>query len=146
VPTDAVSTADVQPRAADSQRGRAGVLARLRLALGAAGAAVLGAAPHVLHHAGPLAGAALVGGLAGSALFGALGFVLAVPLLWRLRRRTASWRLPAAALGVFVVVFVLSTTVIGPALTDGSDGDSAPGRERPAAGVSPAEHERHHAR
>lgn len=146
MPTDAVSPAGVEPGAAAAQRDRAGVLARLRLALGTAGAAVLGAAPHVLHHAGPLAGAALVGGLTGSLLFGALGFALAVPLLWRLRRRTGSWRLPAAALGLFVVVFVLSTTVIGPALTDGSGGDSAPGRERPPAGVSPAEHERHHAR
>ena len=36
-----------------------------RAAVAAVGAAALGAAPHVLHHAGPLAGAALFAGAAG---------------------------------------------------------------------------------
>jgi hypothetical protein len=61
------------------------------------GAAVLGAAPHVLHHVGPLAGAALLAGATGKLLFGALGFLLAVPMLRRLRRRTGSWRVPGGA-------------------------------------------------
>ena len=52
---------------------------RVRAAVPAGGAAVLGAAPHVLHHLGPLAGAALLAGVTGKLLFGALGFLLAVP-------------------------------------------------------------------
>ena len=54
------------------------------------GAVVLDAPPHVLHHVGPLAGAALLVGATGKVLFGALGFLLAVPMLRRLRRRTGS--------------------------------------------------------
>ena len=48
-------------------------LERVRATFAAVGAAVLGAAPHVLHHAGPLAGAALLAGVGGKLLFGALG-------------------------------------------------------------------------
>src|SRR5688500_1267569 len=55
-------------------------LARARAALAGVGAAVLGAAAHVLHHVGPLAGAALLAGATGKLLFGALGFLLAVPM------------------------------------------------------------------
>jgi hypothetical protein len=43
----------------------------------AAVAVVLGLAPHVLHHAGPLAGAALLAATGGALLFGAIGFVAA---------------------------------------------------------------------
>ena len=71
-------------------------LDRVRATLAAVGAAVLGAAPHVLHHAGPLAGAALLAGVSGKLLFGALGFLLAIPMLRRLRRRHDSWAVPAA--------------------------------------------------
>lgn len=74
------------PQAAAKPRG----LARVRAAAAAAGAVVLGAAPHVLHHVGPLAGAALLAGATGKLLFGALGLLLALPLLRRLRRRTSS--------------------------------------------------------
>ena len=55
--------------------------ARWRMAVGGAAVAIVGAAPHVLHHAGPLAGAALFAGLGGSLLFGAIGFVVAIPFL-----------------------------------------------------------------
>jgi hypothetical protein len=48
---------------------------------------VVGLAPHVLHHVGPLAGAALLAGLGGKALFFALSIVLSLPLLRRLHRR-----------------------------------------------------------
>jgi hypothetical protein len=93
---------------------------------------ILGLAPHVLHHAGPLAGAALFAGAGGTLLFGGLGFVLAIPFLLRMHRRFGNWRAPLAALVLFATVFSLSTFVIGPAITQGGDeGDSdVPARER----------------
>ena len=115
--------------------GRRPLRTRLLVAVSSLSAAALGAAPHVLHHAGPLAGAAVLGGAAGSALFGVIGFVLAVPLLLRLRRRTGGWRAPAGLLALFLVVFAFSTFVVGPALSDDTDG---PSRE------TPAEHREHH--
>jgi len=129
------------PRAAVSSRGPQ----RLRAAVAPVGAAVMGAAPHVLHHAGPLAGAAMLAGATGKLLFGAVGFVLAIPMLRRLRRRTGSWRVPGGALAVMAVVFAFSSFVIGPALT-GDDERAAPAKTVPGApaGVSPAEHESHH--
>ena len=118
-----------------------GRLQRLRLVLAGLGAAILGAAPHVLHHVGPLAGAALLAGAAGTALFGALGLVAAVPLLVRLHRRSGSWRLPAIAASLMTVAFALSTFVIGPAISgnDGDDGKApaAPSRQTPG-------HSEHH--
>jgi hypothetical protein len=47
---------------------------------------VIGVAPHVLHHAGLFAGAALLAGAGGKALFGALGLVLSLPFPVRLIR------------------------------------------------------------
>lgn len=118
-----------------------GRLERLRAAAAAAGATVLGAAPHVLHHVGPLAGAAVLAGATGKLLFGVIGLVLAVPMLRRMRRRRGSWRAPAAVLALMAIVFAFSSFVIGPALTGGSDsGSPANG----APGVTPAEHEQHH--
>ena len=118
-------------------------LARVRVALAGIGAAVLGAAPHVLHHVGPLAGAALLAGASGRLLFGVLGFVAAVPTLRGMRRRTGSWRVPAGALGVMAGMFVLSSFVLGPAITGSGDGERAndvPARTVPAAGG----HDDHH--
>lgn len=119
-----------------------GKMARIRLALGGVAAAMLGAAPHVLHHAGPLAGAALFAGVGGKLVFGVLGLVLAIPLLRRLHRRTGSWAAPVGALALFSVVFLISTFVIGPALAGGDDGgdDATPTKQEPA----PAGHEEHH--
>ncbi len=71
----------------------------------AAVAVVLGLAPHVLHHAGPLAGAALLAGTGGALLFGAIGFVAAIPLLLRVHRRCSNWLVPGALLALFAVVF-----------------------------------------
>jgi hypothetical protein len=62
-------------------------LERMRAAVAAVGATLLGAAPHVLHHVGPVAGAAVLAGASGKLLFGALGFLLAVPMLRGLHRR-----------------------------------------------------------
>lgn len=137
-------------RAAATTRARrgAGPLGRVRVALSSAMAAVLGVLPHVLHHAGPLAGAAIFAGVGGSLLFGALGLLAAVPMLLRMRRRCGSWRRPLAMLGLFAAIFSISTFVIGPALTS-SDGGEASEREAPAAQPAPERqapsgHEGHH--
>lgn len=106
------------------------IRARLRVGLAGVGAAFLGAAPHVLHHAGPLAGAAVLAGAAGTALFGGLGLLLAVPMLVRIRRRRGSWRRPAALAAFMAAAFVVSTLVVGPALTKGDSPAAAP---KPAA-------------
>ncbi len=79
--------------------------------------ALVGVAPHVLHHVGPLVGTALVAGAGGTALFGLLGLVASVPMLLRLRRRFATWRAPALALVVFAAMFLVSSLVIGPRIS-----------------------------
>ena len=104
---------------------------------------VLGLAPHVLHHAGPLAGAAVFAGIGGSLLFGAVGLVLAIPFLLRLRRRFGGWRMPVAALALFAAVFSVSTFVVGPAITGDGDGEATPaGQEQP--GGPDYDHDAHH--
>lgn len=89
---------------------------RLRAALLALWAAVTGAAPHVLHHIGPLAGTAIVAGAGGLVLFGVAGLVITIPMLRRLRSRTGSWRAPSLALAAFAAVYTLSTLFVGPAI------------------------------
>lgn len=102
------------------------VLQRLRTALLATWAAVTGAAPHVLHHVGPLAGSALVAGAGGRVLFGALGFVATIPSLRRLRRRTGSWRAPGLALAAFAAVYTVSALLIGPAISGATEPPPVP--------------------
>lgn len=111
---------------------------RLWSAVVAMWAAITGLAPHVLHHVGPLAGAAVLSGAAGTALFGVVGFVATVPMLLRLRRRFRSWLAPAIALGVFVTVFTVSTVVVGPRLS----GDASVDDQPPLADTD--EHQEHH--
>jgi hypothetical protein len=67
--------------------------------------------PHVLHHAGLIAGAALLSGLLGVAAFAVLGLVAIVPLALRLRRRTGSWRAPLVAVAAFTVMFAVMTSI-----------------------------------
>jgi hypothetical protein len=99
---------------------------RVRTGLLAVWAGLTGAAPHVLHHVGPLAGTAVAAGAGGQVVFGAVGFVATIPMLRRLRRRTGSWRAPALALAAFAAIFTFSTLVIGPALSgSGSASDAA---------------------
>ena len=130
-----------RPATAPPPAPRRALVPRVRLAISSAGAVVLGLAPHVLHHAGPLAGAALFAGVGGSLLFGALGLLLTIPLLLRLRRRFGSWRAPALALALFVAVFSISTFVIGPALTGA---DEPAGEKATPVTPAPAAHEEHH--
>lgn len=114
---------------------RRGWLARAGAAFTAAVGVVAGAAPHVLHHVGPIAGAALVAGTGGTLLFGVIGFILTIPMLLRLRRRFGTWAAPGVALALFAVMFTVSTLWIGPAIRGGSGGSS---------GEQPADHPSHH--
>jgi hypothetical protein len=104
-------------------------------------AGISGIAPHVLHHVGPLAGTALLAGTGGTILFGLAGFALSIPMLLRLRRRFGTWLAPAVASTVFIVVFLLSSLVVGPALT-GVPAVDANGV--PAPTPLPSAHEDHH--
>ena len=83
----------------------------------AAWAAITGVAPHVLHHVGPLAGAAFLAGAGGRLLFAGIALVVSIPFLLRIYRRFGTWVAPAIALGAMAVTFSLSTFVIGPAIS-----------------------------
>lgn len=111
--------------------------------------ALLGLAPHVLHHIGLLAGTALVAGTGGTALFAVIGLAASIPFLLSLKRRFRTWRAPAIGLGVFTVMFSLSAFVIGPAISgNGDDGGSRPGpaptRSSPVPTQTTDEHSDHH--
>lgn len=93
---------------------------RLRTAALAGWAALTGIAPHVLHHVGPLAGAAFLAGAGGRILFAGIAFVVSVPFLLRIRRRFANWIAPAIALAVMAGTFSVSTLVIGPLISGDS--------------------------
>lgn len=109
-------------------------------------AAILGVAPHVLHHAGPLAGAALLAGTAGTLLFGVIGLIAAIPFLLRVHRRCGNWRVPAVLLATFAAMFSLSAFVIGPAITNSGSDNAKPTPTQPAAPGAPAKtgHDAHH--
>ena len=85
-----------------------------------------GVAPHVLHHVGPLAGAALLAGFGGQVLFFVLGLVLSVPLLLKLYRRFGTLVAPAVAVLAFAAIFTFSSVVVAPRLTDSDESPAAP--------------------
>lgn len=97
--------------------GRHGFWATAWRAVSAAFGALMGLVPHLLHHVGIIAGAALVTGVGGNLLFGVLGLLLSVPLLRRLYRRFHTWKAPAIALAIFALMYALSALVIGPAIS-----------------------------
>ena len=101
--------------------------------------AILGIAPHVLHHVGLLAGTAVLAGAGGTALFGVIGLLASIPMLLRLRRRFGTWRAPAIALGVFTAMFAISAFVIGPAIS-GANTSTGTGTNAPSPGVDHASH------
>lgn len=113
--------------------GLRGLLAKASTTLSGAVGAIAGAAPHVLHHVGPLAGAAVITGAGGTVLFGVVGFALTIPMLLRLKRRFGTWLAPGIALTLFIAMFTASTVWIGPAIRGdgGSDGQ-------------PTDHDSHH--
>ncbi len=77
---------------------------------------VAGITPHVLHHIGPVVGAAFLTGTEGSIFFGVVGFVFMFPTLFRLKKRFGTWTTPGVALALFFVTFTISTLWIGPAI------------------------------
>lgn len=106
-----------------------------RWSLGAIVGTLTGLAPHLLHHAGLLAGTALLSGIGGTVVFGALGLAAMLPMLLRLRRRFGSWWAPAIAGAAFAAMFAVSSLLIGPALRAGVDEPAVPAN---------SEHSRHH--
>ncbi|MEU4160167.1 hypothetical protein [Actinoplanes sp. NPDC026670] len=127
----------VDPAGPGAERRRAG-----RWTAGAVLGAVTGLAPHLLHHAGILAGTALLAGLTGTVLFAVLGLAMMIPMALRLRRRFGTWRAPGIAILLFAAVFAGSTLVIGPALRGGT-GNGTP-EPRPSHSVPAGEHNQHH--
>ena len=117
-------------------RGTRGRLGAIRDAVVAVIGAVLAIVPHVMHHVGLVAGAALLTGAGGNALFYLLGLAFSIPMLRRLYRRFGSWRAPVIAIVVFTAVFSLSAFVIGPAISGGGDepgrSPSVPSQEKPS--------------
>ncbi len=111
----------------------------VRNGLSVAWGAVTGVAPHVLHHVGPLAGAALLAGASGRILFFALGLLAAIPMLVRLYRRFRSWVAPAIAVSLFALTYTVSSLYIGPLFT-GSESTSEP----PARSVTTTTHSHDH--
>lgn len=142
-----MSTALVESSGSLLKQGSVRTFARRTwMAVSAVTAAVLGLLPHILHHVGPLAGAALFAGATGSLLFGAIGFVAAIPFLLRVRRRCGNWRVPAGILAAMAVVFSFSTFVIGPAIAGGGeeqDGTNTPAQPAPGS-QQPSGHDGHH--
>jgi len=105
--------------------------AALRDAVGAAVGTVLAIVPHVLHHVGLIAGAALITAAAGNTLFYAVGLLLSVPMLRRLFRRFRTLWAPAIAVAVFTGLFSLSAFVIGPAISGTGDAQAPTNRDSP---------------
>jgi hypothetical protein len=126
----------VSPIAA--RRPRGGIAGRIWAAAVAAWGVITGLAPHVLHHVGPLAGAALLAGFGGKALFFALGLALSAPLLRRLYRRFRTPIAPGIAVLVFAGMFALSSLVIAPRITGGAEqpAPSKPGIQQPTGHAS----------
>lgn len=115
------------------------VAARVWSAVLAGWGAVTGVLPHVLHHVGPLAGAALLAGTGGRLLFAGIALVVSIPFLLRIYRRFRTWLAPAIAITAMTAAFSLSSFVIGPLIT-GSESGAKPGVEQPAG------HASHHAK
>jgi len=108
----------------------------------AAAGALLGLVPHVMHHIGILAGAALLTGVFGNSLLYAVGLLLSIPLLNRLRKRFGTWKAPAVGVAVFTATFLLSALVVGPAINRSST-PPAPQTSLPPA-IATADHAAHH--
>ncbi len=106
----------------------------------AATGALLGLVPHVMHHIGILAGAALLTGVFGNSLLYAIGLLLSIPLLNRLRKRFGTWKAPAIGVAVFTAMFLLSALVVGPAISRTTTPPAPP----TSAGPTSSDHASHH--
>lgn len=124
--------------AARPERGPRSLWATIRAGLGAA----LGILPHVMHHAGLLAGAALLTGLLGNGILYVVGLLMSVPLLRRLRSRFQTRWAPAIGVAVFTALFSLSAFVVGPAIS--SSGEKVPAIAPAPAVTTTDGHDGHH--
>jgi len=134
--------------AIDGGRGRtrlAAIWAGIRATIGA----LMGLTPHVLHHVGFIAGAALLTGVVGNLALFAVGLLLSIPMLRRLGRRFGTWKAPTIGVVVFTALFAVSTFVIGPLLNQPSTGAEPPPQSATSESPSPIasesdEHTGHH--
>lgn len=128
-PADAVAEMDSTDltSTARPKRDPRSVWATIRAGTGAA----LGVLPHVMHHVGLIAGAAILTGAIGNSILYVVGLLLSIPLLKRLRSRFQTAWAPAIGIGVFTALFSLSAFVIGPAI-------SGSGEQAPATNPTPA--------
>jgi hypothetical protein len=90
----------------------------------------------VLHHVGPLAGAAILAGTGGRILFFVIGLALTTPMLIRLYHRFGTWAAPAIAVAVFVVTYTVSSLYLGPLIT----GETAAPVQPPSVTTTTDEH------
>ncbi|MGC5583151.1 MULTISPECIES: hypothetical protein [Ornithinimicrobium] len=119
--------------------GRRNLWATIRAGFGVA----LGILPHLLHHVGLVAGAALLTGAFGNGVLFLVGLLLSIPLLRRLRLRFHSRWAPATGVAVFTALFALSAFVIGPRIGNIGSLEQTPSAPSPSV-TKPADHEEHH--
>lgn len=121
-----------------SSHGPRGVWATVRAGIGAA----LGILPHIMHHVGLLAGAALLTGALGNGILYVVGLLMSIPLLRRLRSRFRTRWAPTIGITVFTAMFSLSAFVVGPAISGAGGGAPA---TTPAPAVTTTDgHDGHH--
>ena len=137
-PPGADSSAVYADLAARPNRKPRSVWATIRAGIGAA----LGILPHVMHHIGLLAGAALLTGALGNGILYVVGLLMSIPLLRRLRSRFQTRVAPAIGVAVFTGLFSLSAFVVGPAISGGAEQSPA---TTPAPAVTTSDgHDGHH--
>ena len=102
---------DTLTEPATAVRGGRGFWGALWAGTRATVGALMGLAPHVMHHIGFLAGAAFLTGFLGNSLLYVVGLLLSIPLLRRLRRRFGTRKAPAIGVAVFTALFALSAFV-----------------------------------
>ena len=106
--------------------------------------ALMGLAPHVMHHVGFLAGAAILTGFLGNAVLYVAGLLLSIPLLRRIHRRFATWTAPAIGVVSFSTLFLISTLVLGPLFNPEPRSGEEPAAPAPSATPAAEEHDGHH--
>ena len=114
------------------------VWATIRAGIGAA----LGILPHVMHHIGLLAGAALLTGVLGNGILYIVGLLLSIPLLRRLQARFHTIWAAGIGVAVFTVLFSLSAFVVGPAISGA--GSQSPAQTPTPAVTTTDGHDGHH--
>ncbi len=113
----AIEQSRTQPGSPDVAEAKGAPKRTAWTALTAAFGAVSGVAPHVLHHVGPLVGAAMLAGVAGTVVFGAIGLGASIPFLLRLHHRFHTWWAPGIALVFFTTTFLFSSLWLGPLIS-----------------------------